>query len=60
MGKIVGLTFEGNGNAVAPAEKTAEAKRLTKAEVIERLTEKGVEFDKRAKLEDLIRLLEEE
>lgn len=61
MARTVGLTFEGNGNAVAPeAEKTAETKRLTKAEVIELLTEKDIEFDKKAKLEDLIKLLEEE
>lgn len=70
MGKIVGLTFVGNGNAVAPevevketateVENATDGKRLTKAEVIEILTEKGIEFDKKAKLEDLMKFLGEE
>lgn len=60
MARTVGLTFEGNGNAVAPEAGVKEAKRLTKAEVIEILTEKGIEFDKKAKLEDLMKLLDEE
>lgn len=71
MARTVGLTFGGNGNAAAPepeekevaaaaeGEKTTDSKRLTKAEVIELLTEKGIEFDKKAKLEDLMKLLEE-
>lgn len=70
MGKIVGLTFGCNGNAVAPevevketateVENATDGKRLTKAEVIEILTEKGIEFDKKAKLEDLMKFLGEE
>lgn len=70
MGRIVGLTFRDNGDAVAPeeevketateVEKATDGKRLTKAEVIEILNEKGIEFDKKAKLEDLMKLLDEE
>ena len=72
MGRIVGLIFKESGDAASPepeekevaavaeGEKTTDSKRLTKAEVIELLTEKDIEFDKKAKLEDLIRLLEEE
>ena len=66
MAKTVGLTFGADGKAAAPepeekevaaaaeGEKNTDSKRLTKAEVIEFLTEKGIEFDKKAKLEDLI------
>ena len=70
MARTVGLTFGGNGNAATPevevkkpaaeVEKNTDSKRLTKAEVIEILTEKGIEFDKKAKLEDLMKLLDEE
>lgn len=45
---------------VAEGEKAAGGKRLTKAEVVEKLTEKGVEFDKKGRLEDLMKLLEGE
>lgn len=45
---------------VAEGEKAAGEKRLTKAEVVEKLTEKGIEFDKKRRLEDLMKLLEGE
>lgn len=72
MARTVGLTFRADSKAAAPepeekevaaaaeGEKNTDSKRLTKAEVIEILTEKGIEFDKKAKLEDLMKLLEEE
>ena len=60
MARTVGLTFGADGKAAAPEAGVKEAKRLTKAEVIEILTEKGIEFDKKAKLEDLMKLLDEE
>lgn len=72
MARTVGLTFGADGKAAAPepeekevaavaeGKKTTDGKRLTKAEVIEILTEKGIEFDKKAKLEDLMKLLNED
>lgn len=72
MGRTVGLVFEGKGGAAAPetemkesaavaeGEKSTAGKRLTKAEVIGKLAEKGVEFDKKERLEDLMKLLEGE
>ena len=48
MGKVIGLTFEDTQDSA-----------LTKAEIVERLREKGVEFDEKAKKDELMSLLSE-
>lgn len=48
MSRTIGLTFE-----------DAQDTDLTKAEIVERLREKGVEFDERAKKDELLSLLSE-
>ena len=49
MGKIIGLIFESE----------PVCSDMTKAEIIEQLKEKGIEFDERAKKEELLTLLSE-
>lgn len=48
MGKIIGLIFEDTQDST-----------LTKAEIMERLSEKGIEFDEKAKKDELLSLLSE-
>lgn len=48
MGKIIGLTFD-----------DAQDTDLTKAEIMEKLREKGVDFDERARKDELMSLLSE-
>lgn len=45
-------------HVVAHENKAAEKKNPTLAELKELLTEKGIEFDEKAKKEDLLKLLE--
>lgn len=59
MGRVVGLVFEDRPIVIAKASD--EAKPLTeytKPQIIEMLDAKGIEYNDRAKKEDLIKLLE--
>lgn len=55
-----GIAAAGTAPTGAENEKAVGEKRLTKAEVVEKLNEKGIEFDKKERLEDLMKLLEGE
>lgn len=48
MGKIIGLIFENTQDSA-----------LTKAEIMERLKQKGIDFDEKAKKDELLSLLSE-
>ena len=58
MGKIIGLIFEDSQDHDLEPEDTQDS-ALTKAEIMEKLKEKGVDFDERARKEELMSLLSE-
>ena len=68
MGKIIGLIFEDSQDRDLEPENTqdhdlepenTQDSALTKAEIMERLKQKGIDFDEKAKKDELLSLLSE-